>query len=87
MNTLISADQFAYIKTRIRYTQRTLCIPEYTQTVPQGRLWDTHDPQQMLCDMKCTFVSHKNGSATPVTHNDRTPETFGPAVCGAGVAV
>jgi hypothetical protein len=79
VNTLISANQFVYIKTPIRYTQRTLCIPEYTQTVPRGRLCDTHDPQQMLCDITCTFVSHKNGSATPATDNDRTRPAAGPA--------
>jgi hypothetical protein len=87
VNTLTSANQFVYVKTPIRYTQRTLCILEYTQTVPRGRLWDTHDPQQILCDMKCTFVSHKNGSATPVTDNARTWPAAGPAVCGAGDGV
>ena len=87
MNTLISASHFMHIRMQIRYTQQILCIPEYTQTVPLERLWDTHDPQQILCDMKCTFVSHKNGSATPATHNDRTRTTAGPAACGPGVAV
>ena len=70
MNTLISANPLVYIKTPIRHTQRTLCILWYTQTVPRGRLCNTHDPQQMLCDITCTFVSHRNGSVTPVTDND-----------------
>jgi len=32
-------------------------------------------------------MPHKNGSATPVTHNDRAWPAAGPVICGAGVAV
>jgi len=29
-------------------------------------------------------MPHKNGSATPVTHNDRAWPAAGPVICGAG---
>jgi hypothetical protein len=74
------------IKTPIRYTQRILCIPEYTQTIPGERLWDTYDPHQNLCDTKWGFMSHKMSCATPATHNDRTRPAAGTTVRGAGVA-
>ena len=31
-----------------------------------------HVPQQILCDTYVHSMSHKNGSATPATHNNRT---------------
>jgi len=65
---------FAHTKTLIQYTQRTLCVPAYTQTMLRGR----------LCDTKWGFMSHKNRGATPMTHNCRTRPAAG--VCGAGVA-
>lgn len=37
--------------------------------------------------MKCIFVSHKTGSATPATHNGRTRPADGFAVCGAEAAL
>ena len=37
--------------------------------------------------MKCIFVSHKTGSATPATHNGRTRPAAGLAVCGAEAAL
>lgn len=65
MSLLVSATPLACIKTPVRY------LHIYTG----WRLCGTHYPQQILCDMKCTFASHNNGSATPATHNDRTRKT------------
>ena len=95
MNTLIFVNGFVYIRTPIRYTQSSLCIPECTQTItpglwvthdPQRNLWDTYDPQHSLCDMKCTLVSHYRFCAKPVTHNDRIRPATGILDRGAGVA-
>jgi len=85
VNTLIFVNGFVYIRTPIRYTQSSLCIPECTQTITPG-LWVTHDPQHSLCDVKCILVSHYRFCAKPVTHNDRIRPATGILDRGAGVA-